>query len=211
MLLTVQNTGEEPLRLQLTAFAWDQSPDGLMQLSPTGDVLFFPKLLSVPAGEQRRIRVAVTVPPGQLERTYRLFLEELLPPASQRQTSSVTGARVVTRTGVPIFLAPTKPTVDGRIDTPHLANGQLSFDVRNTGKIHLLARAIRVSGVSTGGAVAFEREIPGWYILAAGKRQYVVPVPPDACRGLDSIRVEVRTAEAVYTERFTASIAGCSG
>lgn len=211
MLVSVRNTGDETLRLQLTAVAWDQSPDGSIQLSPTGDVLFFPKLLSLPGGEQRRIRVAVTVPPGPVERTYRLFLEELLPPGSQQQGSSGAGARVVTRTGLPIFLAPTRPTADGRIDTPRFANGQLTFEVRNTGKIHLLARSIRISGVGASGAVVFEREISGWYILAAARRRYVVPVPPDVCRGLDSIRIEVHTAEAVYAERITAPSAGCSG
>ena len=211
MLLSVRNTGGETLRMQVTAFAWDQRPDGTMQLSPTGEVLFFPKLLSLAAGEQRRIRVAVTSPPGPMERTYRLFLDELLPPPSQRPAFGGAAARVVTRTAVPIFLAPTKAVAEGRIEAPRLAGGLLTFDVRNTGRIHLLPRSIRVSGVSSSGAVVFEREMSGWYILAAGTRRYEVPVPPDACRGLDRIHIEVRTADAVYADRFTGAAASCSG
>ena len=210
-LLLVRNTGAEPLRLQLRAFAWDQTSDGSMQLDPTSDVLVFPTLLSLPPGDQRSIRVAVTVPPGQVERTYRLVLEELLPPGSQRQIPGGSGARVVTKTSIPVFLAPVKPIVDARIESPRLTNSVLTFEVRNIGKIHLLPPSIRISGARSGGATAFEHEIPGWYILAAGTRRYTVPIPPDVCRTLDRVQIQIRAGEAVYSERLTLLPASCSG
>jgi fimbrial chaperone protein len=212
MLLSLRNTGEEPLRLQVTAFAWDQGADGSMQLAATTDIIFFPKLLVLAAGEQRRIRVAVAVPPGPIERTYRLILEELPPPESQRQAAAGgVGARIVTRTSVPIFLAPTKPVVSGRIASPRLARSVLSLDVLNTGNVHLLPRSIRISGTSASGSTIFEREISGWYILAAATRQYTIPIPHDVCRGLGTIHIEVRTADAVYAERLIAPATSCAG
>jgi fimbrial chaperone protein len=41
-MLVVTNRGAEPLRFQVSAFAWDQKPNGEMVLKPTTDVVFFP-------------------------------------------------------------------------------------------------------------------------------------------------------------------------
>jgi hypothetical protein len=99
---------------------------------------------------------------------------------------------------------------DGRISPPQVRDGRVTFEVRNVGKIHLLARSVSVSGLATDGTIVFERELPGWYILASGTRRYVIPVP-EVCRGLDSIRISVHTAEITYSERFAAVPSGCPG
>ena len=76
-LLTLRNDSTETLRFQLSAFAWNQSATGEILLEPTQDVVFFPALLTLKQGEERRIRVGSTVSPGAIEKTYRIFVEEL--------------------------------------------------------------------------------------------------------------------------------------
>src|SRR5262245_59654011 len=72
-VLTLANVSAAPLRFQLNVFAWDQSPQGEMVLTPTRDIVFFPPLLTLAPGEQRNIRVGTATPPGSSEKTFRLF------------------------------------------------------------------------------------------------------------------------------------------
>ena len=51
-LLTLRNDSDEPLRFQLSVFAWDQRPDGEMLLAPTQDVVFFPAMLTLAPKER---------------------------------------------------------------------------------------------------------------------------------------------------------------
>src|SRR5262249_7800725 len=115
-LITLQNTSPGPLRFQLSVFAWAQATDGSMVLAPTRDVVFFPKLLTLAPGEERKIRVGASTPAAATEKTYRLFVEEL-PSADQANPATGTSQiRVLTRAGIPIFVRPAKPVVTARIE-----------------------------------------------------------------------------------------------
>ena len=61
-LLTLRNDSSELLRFQLSAFSWQQSASGELQLGPTKDVVFFPALLSLKPGEERRVRIGSLAP-----------------------------------------------------------------------------------------------------------------------------------------------------
>ena len=101
-ILTIQNTSTEPLRFQLNAFGWAQDAAGQMQLTPTSEVIFFPRLLTLAPNEQRIVRVGASGPPGPVERTYRIFVEEL--PPSTQQAAPPGQVRVLARMGIPIFV-----------------------------------------------------------------------------------------------------------
>src|SRR6187549_4182240 len=60
-LLTLRNDSEESLRFQISAFAWSQDAQGGIQLGSTEDISFFPALLTLKPGEERKVRVATTV------------------------------------------------------------------------------------------------------------------------------------------------------
>ena len=49
-LLEIKNQSTEPLRLQLSVSAWDQSPSGEMVLAATEDIILFPSLLTLEGG-----------------------------------------------------------------------------------------------------------------------------------------------------------------
>ena len=59
-LLTITNQSSEELRFQITAFTWDQKPSGEMELTPTNEIVFFPALLSVAPGQERKVRVGLS-------------------------------------------------------------------------------------------------------------------------------------------------------
>jgi fimbrial chaperone protein len=209
-LVSVRNVSAEPLRLQLNAFRWDESLDGEMRLAPTADVIFFPRLLTVEPGGERRIRIAVGRSAGATEQTYRLFLEEL-PDRTGSATTGDPGVRVLTRTGIPIFVAPRGAAkVEGKVETMALRAGTASFLVRNTGNAHFMVTSITLTGLDSHGSPLFRHEIPGWYVLANAARRYALDVPPAACPQLRALVVDARTSHAMLTGRLPREAAGCS-
>jgi fimbrial chaperone protein len=206
-ILTVQNTSTEPLRFQLNAFDWSQDSAGQMVLTPTTEVIFFPRLLSLAPGEQRIVRVGASVPPGPVERTYRIFVEELPPAAIQSAPAGQ--VRVLARMGIPIFIEPRTGQAELRLAPPTLAPGHLVFELRNSGTKHAIPQRIQVRGLGPGGETLWGRESDGWYILAGDRRVYEMPLSREDCARTKTIAVEVKAGEQVLAERLDVAAAAC--
>jgi fimbrial chaperone protein len=209
-LLSVHNASAEPLRLHVTAFRWDEGLDGDMRLAPTAEVVFFPRLLTIEPGGERKIRVAVTGAAGAVERAFRLFLEELPPVATTRSSAGRT-VRLLTRTGVPIFATPPQPLRDGGISAVTADSRGVSFEIRNTGTAHFVVQAVKVTALGATGTPLFDREVPGWYVLAGQARRYAFALPANVCAGARTVLVEARTAQRTFTARIATEAAGCPG
>ncbi len=206
-ILTVQNTSTEPLRFQLNAFAWAQDPAGQMLLTSTSEIIFFPRLLTLAPGEQRIVRVGTSVPAGPIERTYRIFVEELPPPAQQAAPAGQ--VRVLARMGIPIFIEARAARAELRMIPPTQQPGQLVFGLRNAGTKHAIPQTIRVRGQGAGGETLWEGEQDGWYILAGEQRVYEMPFPREECVKTKAVAVEVKAGEQTLTERLDIAAAAC--
>src|SRR4051794_9617959 len=80
-LLNVRNDSTDAIRFQISLKAWNQAPDGEMQLTDTNDLVFFPSMMELAPGEEKKVRVGSAFKaPVTTERTYRIFFEELPPP-----------------------------------------------------------------------------------------------------------------------------------
>jgi P pilus assembly chaperone PapD len=198
-LLTVQNQGQEEVRMEVSVSAWNQKSNGEMVLTPTYDVVFFPELLSIPAGGSHNIRIGTVVPPGTIEKTYRLRLMELPNLAKNKGGFEV---QVLVNQSIPIFLMPPDSPVTGRIEALSFTKGVLSFTVRNTGTRHFIVKTIRITGFDAAGREVFSQSNKGWYILAAGIRDYQLPVSKNDYRQSRRLLVEVETAERTFKNDF---------
>lgn len=199
-LLTIRNDSAEPVRMQLAAFAWDQSPGGDMQLQRTGDIVFFPALFTLAPGQERRIRVGTTASFAATERSYRLFLEELPPDPSGAPPGS--GVQMLTKISLPIFLRPGTATAGAALGDVGLARGVLSFRVLNTGTVHFTPDAVRVRGVGARGEPVIDRQIDAWYLLAGGSRLFTLGVPTPECDRVRSFAIDVTVNGTVLSERL---------
>jgi fimbrial chaperone protein len=206
-LLTLRNQSAEALRFQLSIFAWDQSPHGEMQLTPTEDIVLFPTLLMLAPGELRHIRVGPATPFAATEKTYRLFVEELPPLATPQ--GGATGVRILTRMGIPIFLQPAKVVQQGRIEGTAVRHGQLSFLVKNTGNVHFVEQAVRVRGFGPAEDSLFEHQEAGWYVLAGGWHARELALPKEACAKIRTLVVKVQTEGKTFQERFDVPPGAC--
>jgi fimbrial chaperone protein len=186
--ITLRNNGAERVRFQMSAFTWQQSSGGEMQLAPTPELVFFPSLLELAPGETRRVRVTTTRQVSSREQSYRLFADELPPLAAQPGGA----IRVLTRFGIPVFLAPDAATAQPALAL-ELRGGKLSVKLENRGNSHFVAQSVRLVGRASGGAAVLSQDLPAWYVLAGGHRRYEVPLSPDVCSKLAQVSANANT------------------
>lgn len=202
-LLNLRNESAETLRFQLSVFVWSQTDKGEMELTPTQDIVFFPSLLTLAPGEERKIRVGSAVPGGPVEKTYRIFVEELPPAVRAREAAKPNSeVKVLTRMGIPIFIQPEHPTAAGRIEPGTLRSEKLAFAVKNTGNVHFQVRQARVKGLGPARENLFERTVPGWYVLAGGSRVFEVQAPKNVCAKTKALAFEVETEQATLQSQL---------
>lgn len=188
-LFTLTNRSPETLRFHVSAFAWDQSPTDDMVLTPTTEVVFFPAMVVLAPGEERKLRIGLQTKPGAIEKTYRVFVQELPPPTTEANPNAV---RVLTKMGMPVFV-----TADGQKPVPALSELALQgnvvrVDLGNTGTAH--CRAERIVVVAKKGPQTVHREeFKGWYVLPGKHHTYTVTLPAEACSAVTSVEVEAVT------------------
>jgi fimbrial chaperone protein len=186
-IVTLHNRGSDPVRYQVSVFAWQQGPKGEMQLSRTKDVLFFPGLLSLGPDERRNLRVSSAASFGAVEKTYRLFVEEL--PGAPRPPNS--GVKMLTRVGIPVYLEPRTPLAGADVTALSLAGRRFSFVLRNTGNVRLRPEVVRVTARAAGGELVFDEPLSSWYVLAASDRRFELDVPAASCARVRTLTVSV--------------------
>lgn len=193
--IAITNTSDQPMRLQLSASAWDQSPTGEQLLGKTGDLVVFPTMLTIAPRETRRVKAGINVDRGARERTYRLIIEELPPPAA---APSTTGLRVLMRMSVPIFQKPLREVRGGAVS--HLVRrGELiSFDVENHGSMSAMLKRANVTAKDASGAVVWKAAPSGWYLLAGGKRSFSLTVPAEQAAQISRVEVEAETNQGTW-------------
>ncbi len=196
-LITVFNESPNAVRFQMTASTWGQEANGEMRLQATDDVLFFPKLLEVPSGGQRNVRVAVSARPEGSELTYRLFFDELPPAPVPGEGAKV---NVVTKMGVPIFVTPrdARPevVVEGTV-----TGGRVLVNVQNRGTSHVSLQEVIVRGFGADGSEVFSERRDGWYVLGGSRRLYEIEMGQEECEAASEITVLAAFTHPAHRER----------
>lgn len=204
-LLSVQNQSNEPLRFQVVAYEWRQAPDGEMLLLPTSEVAVFPSMVVIPAGASRKVRVGVLGQAGASEKSYRVFVEELPPSTATRDR----GVKVLTRMGIPVFLAALAPSSKPAVEGLALRAGRLTFSLKNEGNTHFMTQQIRVLARNDSGQLIQENKLKGWYVLGSDSRRHDLVLPTTSCAGLASLTIEVETDRGTTSATLGATAAAC--
>ena len=207
-LLSLRNQSNESLRFQLTVYGWDQGPQGEDLFRSTDDIVFFPALVTLAPGEERKIRIGAPAARTAVEKSYRIFVEEL--PAQRREDAREQGqVRLLTKLGVPIFLQPEKVAAEGRIEEMAVRKGVLSFQLKNTGNVHVVPQQIMVKGYGSTGEALFERQLASWYLLAGGLRVYKLELPKEHCVKTKALSVDVQQGQKSLQGRIDVRPESC--
>jgi fimbrial chaperone protein len=189
-IVSLRNDSDSSVRYQISAVNWTQDDAGQMKLAPTKDLIVFPQLVTLKAGEERNLRVGVTGDKfGTLEKSYRVFVEEMPPPGKVGDKPAV---QVLTRLSIPVFLEPAHLVGAARIEGPRFEAGKLVFRLRNMGNIRVRPSEILVEAKGADKKLDAQKRWDGWYVLAAGDRIYEWTLPKDGCGQVRSIQIEAR-------------------
>ncbi len=202
-VMTLVNESTEQLRFQVSVSLWQQDKQGQMQLAPTDDIVFFPALLSLKPGEERKVRVGRTVAPSDVEKTYRISFEELPPLQKAGEPPKGSQVKIITKMSIPIFVSPDNRKTAAEIADASVRNGKLKFDLKNGGNVHYMAQSVRVTGMGEGNQAVFDRQRQGWYVLSGESRTFDMDIKPEECAKLKSLRIEVRTDMTEIPETST--------
>ncbi len=206
-IVTLRNGGAEPVSFEVQVRAWRQTVAGEMDLSDTEDVVAFPPVLAIAPGEERNLRVGVATPFGSIERSYRVFIQEL--PAPEKPGAQ-THLRVLTRIGLPVFLAPRQPVVRATVEGLEVRAGRAVFTVHNRGTVHLRASSVKLAATDADGKLLLESDLQAWYLLAVGERDYQVEIPREICARVREVRVTVAWEREVVSARKAAPEGACA-
>ena len=170
-VLTLTNTSQEPVTLQVRLFRWRQV-DGHDVLDPTNDVVASPPLARIPAGGQHLIRVVrVAKQRPTTEEAYRLLVDEL-----PGEAQTVSGVRLLLRQSIPVFFG-----------SSARAHPQLAWRiVRGSAGVELAAanagdRRQRISELvlkDSGGAVLERKAGLVGYVLAGSEARWALKQAP---------------------------------
>jgi len=185
--LSITNAGKEATAVQITVKKWQQDIQGIDSFADTDDVVFFPKIVTVPPGQKQIIRVGLRTlrDDPAVETSYRLFVDEL--PVNP----SANGVRMTLRLAVPLFASPARPSKNGAIDSVSIRNDQMTIVVRNGGNSHAHISSMTVIAADARRAQVFRTERRDLYVLAASVRAFTLKVPSGLCGAVASVRVWV--------------------
>lgn len=187
----VNNTGDKPIRFQLTLVAWTQDAEGKDVYRESDDLIYFPRLFTVPAGEQGVVRVGPKRASAGVERSYRLFVDEL-PDESEKPAAS--GITFSIRFAIPIFIGAAGARPQLAMEPLVLTKGALQARVRNTGGAHF-----RIESMELKSDQGYTRTTDGWYLLAGASRLHALELPQPACLAARRLELRIKTSDGAIS------------
>jgi fimbrial chaperone protein len=193
-VVTVKNSGTVPLQFEIRPRAWTQNALGEAVYTDTKEVLVFPRLMTLKGGEARDVRIGMKIPPGAVEKTYRIYIAEL-PPTVKPEKPAGGGANVafLINFAAPLFFAPINPEPVLEIARLDVVDNRIDSTLTNSGNVHLFVEEMTVVGLDASGNEVFRESIPERYLLAGTTKSYTLDISSGKCRVLAAVTYSVHT------------------
>jgi len=193
--LVLENRGEGALVVQAELLAWSQK-DGKDALADSSDLIVSPPIVKVAPGASQTIRVGLMrAADPERELTYRLFLQEIVPPPAPNQT----GVNVALRIGMPIFVLPRGPSSPQLAwDATRVDDQTIRLALSNSGNAH--ARAIDCRLVAEDGSIVSDTKLAG-YVLQRQTRAWEIPATGHRVGGV--LKLDARTDRGPVSVELT--------
>lgn len=204
--VTLRNDDVAPRSFSVRALAWRHDEQGQEQFDETTELIYFPRLITLEPNEQAVVRIGLRQPIAAVERSWRLFVEEMPPPGLDPAGSRV---RMRVRFGVPVFAAPVHPTRHLALSDVTREGDWLRWFLRNEGNQHERFEQMSVRGLDGQGRELFAQPVDARYLLAGEHRRLAVQVPASACAQLALVTVQGKTAHGLLDHRLEVAPATC--
>jgi fimbrial chaperone protein len=207
-VISVRNEGQEKLSFQLQAMQWTQDDSGKDQYADTNDLIFFPKIMTVEPGQEAFVRIGARTPVVPVEKTYRLFIEEL-PGATKPPETGGPQVSFLIRFGAPIFVAPLKPQDGLEITALELAKGVVNLRAKNTGNRHQVVQGIDFRGSDANGKEVFAFTVTDRYLLTGTTKSFTTSIAAGQCARIASLAVNLKTDRLSVDRKLDVSAVMC--
>jgi fimbrial chaperone protein len=175
--LTLENTGNRAIGIQVKVKDWSH-PEGEDVLETTRDVLVNPMIFELAAGQSQIVRLGYMKGTGDVERAYRLVIQEI--PAEEDGFQQK--INTILKITLPLFVLPSsdgKPELLWTLEKNEL--GRLYARVTNLGNTHAEVSNINIAQQS---GIAVTRVGRKNYVLPGQYRQWELPEQLDITRPL---------------------------
>lgn len=206
-VFTIRNDGKDRLSFQVQGMAWTQDAQGRDVYAEGGDLVYFPRLVSVEPGQEAVVRVGVRQPLVPTEKTYRLFVEEL-PPADAAPLAG-SQVRVLVRFGPPIFVKPAQAQDRLEVENLRVEGGEVRLALRNAGNQHQVVDSIRLKGNDGRGGEVFATTLADRYLLAGTVKEYAATLTREQCRALARVSAEAKTDKTLAQRQLEVRATAC--
>ncbi len=165
-IVTLVNSGQTDVSIQVRAFAWTQSADGSDRLESTDALAVSPPLATIPAGRKQIVRLVLRQPAQATEASYRILVDQIPGPAQGNEI------RVALRSSLPVFVEPHASAAPRLRFGAEMTGGALYVFAVNDGKRH---ENIQNLTLRTAGGTSFSPTAGiSPYILPGATRRWLV-------------------------------------
>lgn len=207
--LTLRNDDQAPKSFSIQARRWRQDEQGQEIYDDAADLIYFPRVLTIEPGSEAVVRLGLRQADAALERTWRVFVEEL-PPARSGPRPAGAEVKVLVRFGVPVFARPAKPTHQLDLEGFSLDAGQVRWLLHNQGNQHQTVQELTLRGEDAAGQAVFTEQPAARYLLADSRRRFAVDLPPPpVCQRLAHLDLRIKTDQAELTRRLALPPGSC--
>ena len=206
-VITLHNEGENKVSLQINSMAWSQDSAGKDQYLDDAELIFFPRLLTIEPGKSQVLRVGLQIPATAVEKTYRLFIEEIPEPRKAEQGATIA---IALRFGVPIYAAPLMSEVRGEFAEATLAKGTVATVIKNSGNVHFRIQSVQLIGRDASGSEVLRQKLDGWYLLSGVSRPYVFTLKNEECRKATTLELWADTDRKDLTTTIKVDPQACA-
>ncbi|WP_458071124.1 fimbrial biogenesis chaperone [Rhodanobacter sp. BL-MT-08] len=185
-IITVYNSSDAALRLQVRSMRWQMQADGKWKLDPSDDLIVTPELVEVAPGKSVELRVGSLQVVDATEASYRLLLNEL--PGLANDPSAKTGQiRVLTEINLPVFIEPEHAERKPVIRTGSVDHGLLTIGIGNDGNQRLDPQSVLVSVLDRAGNTVLQKDLVANYVLAGSTGTLELKLARDVCSKAASV------------------------
>jgi fimbrial chaperone protein len=209
-MLTLRNTGDEPLRIQVRSMRWAMESGGEWRLTSSDDLIVTPQMLEIAPGQSGQLRIGSLLDAGTREASYRLLLDEL-PNLADDQSAPSPEIRVLTQVSLPVFLEPAQDSHVPGVSSASIEHGELVLGVGDEGTRRLDPQKIKLTLMDRAGQVLEEREQMENYVLPGSTWFLHVKLPANLCQRAASVSVSWLNAGASDPHPLTTGAEACEG
>ncbi len=209
--VNLTNKGEYEVNAQVYAKSWDVDENGKFIETDTGDFVFYPRLLTIKPGEEKKLRIAYDGDFPPLEKSYRLYvyeLPEIEKPEKQAEKVAL-GFIPLLRLSLPLFVSPSKtpPAPQALAEEIEKTDKGVKVAVKNPGNHHITLQRVFVRLTGQNGNSIAEGEAKPHILRILPQRRVWVDIPienlPDTTKILNS---EVRFSLEGLKEEIKQSV-----